>query len=95
MEKTPKDFLCDILRRAYITKEDSYKLYDIIHDECLEALAQGKEVNLFDVALIRPAFKKGHRRNSLNGMIEVPDRVVLKTRVAPKLNTEWKYINGD
>lgn len=91
--KTNKDFLCDVLRRAFITKEDSYTLYEMIHDEVVQALSEGKEVNIFDLIYIRPDEKKAHKRNSFNGIIEVPNRKILKARFSPALTKEWKMIN--
>jgi nucleoid DNA-binding protein len=91
--KTNKDFLATVLRRAFITKEDSYTLYEMIHDEVVQALAEGKDVNLFDLVYIEAAEKKAHRRNSFDGMIEVPDKTVLKPRLSPALLKEWKMIN--
>ena len=35
MEKTGKEFLVNILRSAFITKEDASILYDTIHDKCV------------------------------------------------------------
>jgi nucleoid DNA-binding protein len=95
MSKTDKKFLVDILRRPFVHKEDAEALYEIIHDEVLNQLLEGNEVNLFGLASIKPVFKKGHKRNSFEGEIEVPDRMVLKSRVYPRLKNEWKEYNDD
>ena len=65
----------------------------MIHEECLNALLDGKEVNLFNLATIRQLEIKGHSRNSLNGMIEVEDRTILKAKVFNTLKREWEYTN--
>lgn len=96
MEKTGKEFLVNILRSAFITKEDASILYDTIHDKCVEALCEGKEVNLFDLAAIREHVTPSHERYALGDRrITVPDKSKIKARVFPKLKSEWEFLNDD
>lgn len=92
-EKTSKEFILDILRRAFITRKDALVIYDMMRDEFIEALAEGKEINLFELAAIRPHTTPAHVRNSFNGMINVPERTNLKARIFPRLRREWDDIN--
>lgn len=89
-DKTGKDFLCDILRRAFLTKDDSYILYEMIREECIQALEDDKEVNLFDLVTLKSIDKPAHARNSFKGVVEVPDRKVVKARIYPRLKKLWK-----
>jgi nucleoid DNA-binding protein len=92
-DRTGKEFLVDILRRAFITKEDANVLYDMIREECIEALISGKEVNLFELVAIRNHTTPSHSRNTFNGMMIVPERNILKARIFPRLKKEWNNIN--
>ena len=93
LEKTNKEFIINILRRAFITKEDANIIYDMIREECIQALEEGKQVNLFELVAIRPHVTPSHTRNSFVGMIDVPAKNTLKARIFPRLKNEWKNIN--
>lgn len=96
IERTNKEFLCDILRRAYITKDDASALYDMIHEECIAALREGKEVNLFGLVIIQPYIKNAHWRNTLSGeMMHMPKRAKLRGKIMPRVSKLWKEINED
>lgn len=93
MSKTNKDFLLDILRSAFITKEDANIIFDEIRNAVISELIEGNEVNLFDLVCLKPKEKQSHTHNTLTGSVVLPDRVVLSTRVYPRLKREWIYIN--
>lgn len=93
-EKTNKKFFINVLRRAFISEEVAYELWDMIRDEAMDALLEGKEVNLFDLALLREQVTLSHERNALgNRRIVVPDKSNIKSRVSRRLKNEWELIN--
>lgn len=90
--KTKKSFLIDILREAYLTKEDAMILFERIREECFDALCKGECVNLFDLVVLEPEIVSERVKNNAfgKGNLTIPRHIRLKSRIYPRLNREWK-----
>jgi hypothetical protein len=92
-DKTNKDFILDVLREAFVTKQDANILFERMRDEVLEALSEGRSVNLFDLVVIEPLEKESYvMHGGLYGHKKIPKRTILKSRIYPRLKKEWELI---
>jgi len=93
-KKINKTDFIDIIRKAFITKEDAEAMYDEIHEKVLISLDEGYSVNLFGCVLIEP---KTHPPMIIKDMfgqgdMMFPERIHLHTNIYPTLKNEWKII---
>jgi len=90
------DFV-DIIRKAFVVKEDAEAIYDEIHEMVLVKLDEGYSVNLFGCVLVE---SKTHPPTILKDMfgqgdIMFPERRMLYSKIYPTLKNEWKIIQGN
>lgn len=95
-KKVGKTFLTDILREVYLTIEESNFLYSRVKEEAVQALLDGKPINLFNLVIVEPLIKPERIIKNAFGEedITVPERIVLKARITPSLQEKWKEINN-
>jgi len=90
------DFV-DIIRKAFVTKEDAEIIYDEIHEMVLESLYEGYVVNLFGCVLIEPKTHPPMIVKDMFGQGDMmfPERIRLHANIYPTLKSEWKILQED
>lgn len=93
--KVNKSDIVDIIRKAFVTKEDAEQIYEEIHDLVLDSLLGGKSINLFGCVTIKPNLRKEKVVKNSFGLRDIiyPESLVLGTSVYPRLKHEWQMVN--
>jgi len=95
-QKVNKVDFVDIIRKAFVAKEDAEAIYEEIHEMVLVKLDEGYSVNLFGCVSIE---SKTHPPTVIKDMFGqgdymFPERRMLHTSVYPMLKNEWKIMQG-
>lgn len=90
-----KQDIVDIIRKAFVTKEDAEQIYEEIHDLVLDSLLEDRVVNLFGCVTIRTRTRKEKIVHNSFGIGDViyPEGIVLKSSIYPRLKNEWQMVN--
>ena len=96
--KVPKEFIIDLVRDLFITKEDAFLLWEHIFKSVVKKLVEeDKGINLFNLVYIEKDIRQEKFIPNSFGQkdMHIPEKVILKCRIHPKLERYFSKYSSE